>query len=65
MFAVSAGKESRVSEKPVIDPPTGPLSSDDVLDIKNEAGKITLPQIKFLGRKKVKTRLASPRINYR
>jgi hypothetical protein len=61
MFAVSVGAESKLVEAPKSNAPKGALSSDDVLDIKNEIAKITLPQARLLSRKKVKSRLPSPR----
>ena len=63
MFAVSVGAESKFGEPPKSAAPKGALSSDDVLDIKSEVAKITLPQVRLLSRKKVKSRLPSPRFS--
>ena len=63
MFAVSVGMGSKATQTHKGAVPKGALSSNDVLDIRGEIGKITLPQVRFFGRKRTKVRLPSPRFS--
>ena len=63
MFAVSVGMGSKANQTHKEAVPKGALSSNDVLDIRGEIGKITLPQVRFFGRKRTKARLSSPRFS--
>ncbi|HEX7455862.1 MAG TPA: hypothetical protein VF303_00125 [Candidatus Nanoarchaeia archaeon] len=62
IFAVSVGGNQAIVQAPIIEIPKGPLSSDNVLDIKKETEKITLNQIRVLGRRKTRSRVTTPKI---
>ena len=52
IFAATSEYSSELIETPVIEVPARALTSDDVLDIKEETSKITLGQIRSLVKRK-------------
>lgn len=65
MFAVSITGERGTVDAPIIEIPRGIITSDDVLDIKVEAGKVSPFQIRHMGKRKTRTRVPTPRITRR
>jgi len=61
MFAATTDQNPEFFELPVIEVPTNPITSDDVLDIKEEASGINVGQIRALAKRKVTAKVPIPK----
>jgi len=63
IFAISTDIEQGLFEVPTMDIPSRSINSDDVLDIRTEARKISFNQIRAIGKRKSKTRITASKIS--
>jgi hypothetical protein len=62
IFAISANSEQELIEAPSIELPNRSINSNDVLDIRKEVKKINTTQVRSVGRRKSRARLATSKI---